>query len=151
MDAQGGGRRARLHAVRQVGLAQQGAGHGDEREALGERRIDRRPLRDAAEEDERRGQGAQELPREGQEEGLLVGIGLEEAVPDDTEAEPDGRWQRGPELGQGRVAPEEVHGVGERAAPGELERIERAVRLEERRRSRRSRPATGRRPRRRPC
>ena len=68
---------------------------------------------------------------EGEEEGLLVGVALEEAVADDAEPEPDGRRQRGAELGQRRVAPEEVHRVGERAAPGELERIERAVRFEE--------------------
>ena len=28
------------HAVGEVGLAQEGAGHGDEREALGQRRLD---------------------------------------------------------------------------------------------------------------
>ena len=70
--------------------------------------------------------------REGEEEGLLVGVALEEAVADDAEPEPDGRRQRGAELGQWRVTPEEVHRVGERAAPGELQRIERAVRLEQR-------------------
>ena len=46
----------RLHAVRQVRLAQQGAGHGDEGEPLGQRHLNGRQLGDATEEDERRGE-----------------------------------------------------------------------------------------------
>ena len=75
---------------------------------------------------------AQELPGVGEEEGLLVGIAAQKALPDDPEAETDRRGQGGGELLQGRFAAEEVHGIGQRAAPGELERIERAVLLEER-------------------
>ena len=50
---------------------------------------------------------------------------------DEPEAEPDRPRQRGPELLQRCVAAEEVHRIGQRAAPGELQRIERAVGLEE--------------------
>ena len=49
-----------------------------------------------------------------------------------SEARRGGGGRRGAELARGRVAPEEVHRVGERAAAGELDRIERAVGLEER-------------------
>ncbi len=67
----------------------------------------------------------------GEEERLLVGVGTQEAVTDEAEAQPHRCGQGGAELLQRRVAPEEVHRVGQRAAPGELQRIERAVGLEE--------------------
>ena len=78
-----------------------------------------------------RGQRALELAGVGEEERLLVGVGTQEAVADEAEAEPHRCGQRGAELLQRRVAAEEVHRVGQRAAPGELQRIERAVGLEE--------------------
>ena len=68
--------------------------------------------------------GSPELAGVREEVGLLVGVAAQEAPADDLEAEPDCWGQGGGELLQGCFAAEEVHGIGQRAAPGELERIQ---------------------------
>ncbi len=66
----------------------------------------------------------------GQEEGLFERVVLEEPGARHLEPEPEGRGKGGREFGARRLATEEVHRVGERAPPGELERVEMAVLLE---------------------
>ena len=61
----------RLHALHEIGLAEQRAGHLHEREAVGERALDRLEPVDAAEQDERHRERGAELARVRQEVRLL--------------------------------------------------------------------------------
>ena len=75
-------------------------------------------------------QGVEELAGVGKEVGLLEGILLEEPRPDHPEPGPERRRQGGGELHPRRLPPEQVHGIGQRAPPGQLEGVEGAVGLE---------------------
>ena len=55
-------------------------------------------LRDAAQKYEWRAERAEELPGVGEEEGLLEGVGAQETVTDEAEAQPGCRRQCGAEL-----------------------------------------------------
>ena len=69
----------------------------------------------------------------GAEEALLERVLLQEPLPHHREPEAQRLGQRGGELRPGRVPPEQVHRVGQRAPPGQLQGVEVPVGLEHRR------------------
>ena len=130
MDAEALDGRTGLELVHQVGLPQQGTAHGHELESFGHGPVDGVEAVDAAEEDERHGQRLAELAGVGQEVGLLERVLGEEALAEQAEAEADGPGHRGGHLADRGLAAEQVHGVLEGAATGELDGVEAAVGLE---------------------
>ena len=130
MDAEGFGGLALLHLLHQVRLPQQGAGHGHQREAEVDGPFDRVQAVDAAQQDERHVERLAELTGVREEERLFEGVRRHKAAPDQLEPGPHGRRQGGAELLQWRLTAEEVHGVGQRTAAGQLQRIEVTVGFE---------------------
>ena len=129
MDAQPLDGRALLHLVDQVGVSQQCARHRHERKALAECSLDRVEPVDSAQQDQWHVERLAELARVGQEVRLLEWIRAKETSPEDPYPETDDARHGVGHLAEWDVATEEVHRVLERAAPGELERVERAVGL----------------------
>jgi len=128
VDAQGFACDSLAHLVDEVGLAQEGSGHGHKIEPVVYGLLDGIEAVDAAEKDERHVKRIPELSGIGQKERFLEGIVRHEALAQQAKPHPDGRRQGGGELPKRHLAAEEVHRVGERAASGELEGIEEILR-----------------------